>query len=539
MKIILSLFSFLFLILFSCQEDKATEHTLQTAQKILVANPDSAVVLLRSINAPESLPTRTFARWCLLYAQACDEAGEDMPFVSQLKRTNEYFEKHGSPGEKALCELYLGHSHEEDKEFDRAMHHFLTAIDIAKKAKEYKIEGNIYNHIAQLYEFNDKYKDARSVYQKAGNCFMLINDSINYLYSLRDIGWTFAREGDFSEALKYCLQAYDIAISHQDSSLLSSLTNRVGICYKVIGEFDLAEKQLFQSIDYQQENSAPTYLAIADLFLQQKQYEKSYYYTQKASESQTANKNTSGAVLYQFYLIEKDLAHSSLALDYYEQYIAFNDSITDLQQKVDSEKVEKRYEKSKLLNINYELYTKQQHTIILCILLILASITTVLFYKIRISRKNKRIHKQQELIQGNHAQLMAKELSVKGLEIDIQQIRENILHNSAIWEKIIRNSKSIPEAKQFPLTEKEWLSFTEIIKATYISFQENLFLKFPGLTVDEFRFCCLLKAGLNSQELSIFLNIQPESVNHKRYRVMKKGRYENKNLILENIIYQL
>lgn len=539
MKIILSLFSFLFLILFSCQEDKATEHTLQTAQKILVANPDSAVVLLRSINAPESLPTRTFARWCLLYAQACDEAGEDMPFVSQLKRTNEYFEKHGSPGEKALCELYLGHSHEEDKEFDRAMHHFLTAIDIAKKAKEYKIEGNIYNHIARLYEFNDKDKEAQMIYHKAGDCFMLAKDSINYAYALRNIGWTYARENDFVKALDYCEKAYDLSICLNDSTLLSSLTNRIGVFYKEMNKYDLAEEKLFQSINYQEENSAPTYLALANLFFRQKNYEKALYYTQKTSELQTKNTNTAGAIVYHLYLIEKKLGHSSLALNYYEQYVAFNDSVTDIQQKVNSEKVERRYEQSKLLNTNYELYTKQQRTIILCILLLLACITTVLFYKIRISRKNKRIHKQQELIQSNHAQLMAKELSVKGLEIDIQQIRENILHNSAIWEKIIRNSKSIPEAKQFPLTEKEWLSFTEIIKATYISFQENLFLKFPGLTVDEFRFCCLLKAGLNSQELSIFLNIQPESVNHKRYRVMKKGRYENKNLILENIIYQL
>lgn len=539
MKIILSLFSSLFLILCSCQEDKATEQTLQTVNKILATNPDSAFVLLQSINAPESLPTRTFSRWCLLYAQACDEAGEDMPFVSQLKRTNEYFAKHGSPGEKALCELYLGHSHEEDKEFDRAMQHFLTASDIAKKAKEYKIEGNIYNHIAQLYEFNDKNKEAQMIYQKAGDCFMLAKDSINYAYALRNIGWTYARENDFVKALDYCEKAYDLSIYLNDSTTLSSLANRIGIIYKEMRKFDLAEEKLFQSIKYQEKNSAPTYLAIADLFFHQKQYDKSLYYIQKASESKTANRTTAGAILYQRYLNEKDLDHTSLALDYYEQYVAFNDSVTMLQEKANSEKVEKRYEQSKLLNANYELYTKQQRTIILCILLILASITTILFYKIRISRKNKRIHKQQELIQGNHAQLMAKELSVKGLEIDIQQIRENILHNSAIWEKIIRNSKSIPEAKQFPLTEKEWLSFTEIIKATYISFQENLFLKFPGLTVDEFRFCCLLKAGLNSQELSIFLNIQPESVNHKRYRVMKKGRYENKNLILENIIYQL
>lgn len=539
MKIILSLFSSLFLILFSCQEDKATEHTLQTAQKILVANPDSALVLLRSIQAPESLPTRTFSRWCLLYAQACDKAKEDMPFISQLKRANDYFEKHGSPSEKALCKLYLGHSHEEDKEFDRAMQHYLAAVDIAKKAKEYKIEGDVYNHIAELYEFNDKYKDARSMYEKSGDCFKQVKDSINYAYSLRDIGWTLVNEDCLPEAINYCMQAYNYSKQLKDSLLLSSLTNRIGICYKEMKEFDLAEEYLFQSINYQKENSAPTYLAIADLFFRKKDYDKSYYYIDKGAMKETKNNYTGGGILYLSYLIEKDLKHSELALKYYEQYVALTDSISKLQERTDSEKVEKRYEQSKLLNTNYELYTKQQRTIILCILLLLACITTVLVYKIRISRKNKRIHKQQVLLQNNHAQLMTKELSVKGLEIDIQQIRENILHNSAVWEKIVRNSKSIQIAKQDPFTEKEWLTFTEIIKATYLSFYENLYSKFSGLTVDEFRFCCLLKAGLNSQELSIFLNIQPESVNHKRYRIMKKGGYENKNLILETIIYQL
>ena len=114
-------------------------------------------------------------------------------------------------------------------------------------------------------------------------------------------------------------------------------------------------------------------------------------------------------------------------------------------------------------------------------------------------------------------------------------IRENILRSSAVYKKIIKNSQSIEEAKKYPLTDQDWLTLKEILKTTYFLFIDNLQSQIPNLTEDEIRFCCLLKIGLNSQQLSILLNIQSASVSHKRYRIMKKGQLENTDITLKNL----
>ena len=135
--------------------------------------------------------------------------------------------------------------------------------------------------------------------------------------------------------------------------------------------------------------------------------------------------------------------------------------------------------------------------------------------------------------------MQEKEFAVEGLSTDILKIRENILKSSAVYKKIIRNSQSVEEAKKCLLTDQEWLTLKEILKSTYLFFIDNLQNSFSNLTEDEIRFCCLLKIGLNSQQLSILLNIQPTSVSHKRYRIMKKGKLENTNTTLEEFIFGL
>lgn len=145
------------------------------------------------------------------------------------------------------------------------------------------------------------------------------------------------------------------------------------------------------------------------------------------------------------------------------------------------------------------------------------------------------LDQQKKIADANHA-LQEKEFAVEGLSTDILKIRENILKSSTVYKKIIRNSQSVEEAKKCSLTDQEWLALKEILKTTYLFFIDNLQNSFSNLTEDEIRFCCLLKIGLNSQQLSILLNIQPTSVSHKRYRIMKKGKLENTNTTLEEFI---
>lgn len=540
MKLFYTCFFLLFCFLFGCTVDQQVVLTLKQADKLLLSSkPDSAKVLLEQINTPEGLPASNYANWLLLYAEACDQLEEDVPIVPQMEKAENYYSKHGTTVEHAKSLLYLGRAYEEEKELDIGMEYYLQAANLAEKAKEYTLAGHICNRAAGLYDFEDYFDDAKRFYQKAADNFLLADDSLNYVYALRDIGWLFLKEDKLKEALMYCDKAYALSMQIGNSEQMSSLSNRVGVVYLEMDSLDLAELYFFQSITYQEEGSAPTYLSLADLYMKQNLYDKANTYLYKASCSETTNKMINGGVFYQHYLLEKKQNNYNKALAYYEQYTAFVDSLTDIQEYANVLKVEKRYDQSKLLNKNYVLQVKNQRILIACIILMLFCLLLILLYQYREALKNKRIVQQQQQLQTTHAVLLKQELSVKGLECDIQQIRENILRTSTVCKKILANSDDIDLAKKKPLTEKDWLALVEVIRVTYLLFFEKLQTTLSGLSEEEIRFCCLLKIGLTSQQLAILLNIQPTSVSHKRYRIMKKGGFANTNTTLEEIIQKL
>lgn len=257
----------LFCLLFSCKIGNETRLTIKEAEGLILSeNLDSAFVLLKNITNPDLLDDKTFASWCLTYAGICDRLNEDMPFVPQMIRANEYYKKNGTNLEKIKCLMYLGKAYEEEKDFDIAMQTYLHSVDLAKSERAYSLVGKIYNKIAWLYDFDDNYDEAQRYHLLSGEYSLKDNDSLNYIYSIRDIGWIYTLKGEYGEASESFLKAYRLALNMNDSLLLSSMTNRLGINYKEMGNYSLAEQYLFQSISYDEAGSVPTYLALADLY---------------------------------------------------------------------------------------------------------------------------------------------------------------------------------------------------------------------------------------------------------------------------------
>ena len=530
----------LFCLFFSCKSNNEINLKIKEAEELIrTEQPDSAFALLESITNPDVLNDKTFARFCLIHAGLSEQLGEDMPFVPQMERANDYYEKHGSPEEKMNCLLYLGMSYEEETDFDWAMKSYLKAVEMAKKANNYLLAGKLYKKIAGLHDYEDNYDEAQRYQLLSGEYYLKGGDSLNYIYSIRDIGWIYTLKEEYGEASESYQKAYQLALNMNDSLLLSSMTNRLGINYKELGDYSLAEKYLYQSIAYDEAGSAPTYLALADLYTRKKDYEKTREYIEMVSMRCTPKCKLTGGLLYQLYLLEKEQGNYFLSLNYYEQYVNYVDSIADLQARADVLKVERRYEYADLLNDNNELENRNQWIVIACVSLLVVSLFLLVLYKYRIALKNEYILNQQKRISEANQALQEKEFAVKGLNDDILNIRENILRSSAVYKKIIKNSQSIEEAKKYPLTDQDWLTLKEILKTTYFLFIDNLQNQIPNLTEDEIRFCCLLKIGLNSQQLSILLNIQSASVSHKRYRIMKKGQLENTDITLEKFIFGL
>lgn len=149
--------------LFGCKRDNALRLKIQDAEELIMSgNPDSAFVLLKSVTNPDVLDNKTFAHWCFIYAEACEQLNEDMPFVPQMERVTEYYEKHGTLKERIKCLMYLGQAYEDEMSFDEAMQAYLQAVDLAKSEQEYLLTGEIYNKIVWLHDFGNNYDEAGS-----------------------------------------------------------------------------------------------------------------------------------------------------------------------------------------------------------------------------------------------------------------------------------------------------------------------------------------------------------------------------------------
>lgn len=524
-------------LLFSCGRTNEIGLKVKGAEELArIGEPDSAFRLLSGIANPEVLDDKTFARYCLTYAELSERLGEDMPFVRQMERASAYYEKQGTVDERINSLLYLGMSYEEETDFEWAMKSYLRAVEQAKEAKRYLSLGKLYHKIAGLHDFDNNYDEAKCSQLLSGEYYLRGNDSVSYIYSLRDMAWLHVFEEEYEEAIEYLEKAYRLALPINDSLLLSSLTNRLGVTYVEMGDYVSPEKYLLKSIAYDEAGSAPTFLALGDLYLYRKEYDKVRKYIKKAASYKTDNRMLPGGILYQYYLLEKALGNYSLSLDYYERYTSFSDSILMVDDQSNVLKVQKRYEHERLLSAMKDMTVKNQWILIICILLFMTICFSFIWYKYRAYKdKSERI----KVLNDANKRLQEKEFKEKGLNTLITNIRENMLKDSDVYKKVYQNAGSLQLAEKNMLTDQEWLTLEELLKTVYPFFFDNLKKHFPDLTEAEKRFCCLLKLGLNNSQLAIFFNIQPNSVIHKRYRIMKKGHFENTKTTLDKIISEL
>lgn len=524
-------------LFFSCQRNSEIRLKIQEAEELIrIEQPDSAFTLLENISNPEVLNDKSFAHFCLLYAGLSEQLEEDMPFVSQMERANAYIEKHGTSEEKMNCLLYLGMAYEEETDYEWAMKSYLQAVELAKEAENYLLVGKLYNKMARLHNFDDNYEEVKRCLLLSGEFYLKGKDSMNYIYSIRDIGWIHLLKEEYGEALEYHQEAYRLALPLNDSLLLSSLTNRLGNTYEEMENYTLAKEYLFQSIAYDEAGSAPTYLALADLYTDEGQCDKARDYIEMAVLHKTAKRPLTGGILYRSYMLEKKLGNYDLALDYYERFNHFADSIANLQSEMNLLKVEKRYEYAEVLSRNTILELNYSRNIIGGILLLIFILICFYIYKKRLDKANEKLKKEQEEIARK---MQEKELKVQGLGKQVLSIRKGILENTETYKKIMRNARSVEEAKKSPLTNEEWLSLYGALKITYPFFMDGLEKQFSGLTEEEKHFCCLLKLKLDNQQLAIFLNIQSTSVDRRRYRIRKKGKLENTRMTLDEVIAAL
>lgn len=164
-------------------------------------NPDSALLILKSINKDEIKNDKDKAYYNLLFTQAAIKTDSIMNDPSDISAATEYIDKHGSEFDRMRAWFYKGYVFFQNEDFGEAIYGALNAIDLANaqnnaywQAKAYELAAFIYNRVS-LFE------DAVKCASIAANKYEDANKILNKYYTLIDIAVDYIGMNNYNQAI--------------------------------------------------------------------------------------------------------------------------------------------------------------------------------------------------------------------------------------------------------------------------------------------------------------------------------------------------
>lgn len=533
-----SLLLTLFVIFFSCHNDRTIPLLLDRAESLIETQPDSAEIFLDSIQMPDKLNDKLFARWCFLQSKTADKLHKEMPYVEQLSRALQWYAKHGTAKQQAWTGLYLGRSYTEDKLFIPAINAYSDALEIAQNKHIYNVAGYICSYMADLYTYTGQRTEERRKFEEAADYFKKAGNIRSYAFALRDISMVYYLDNSSHTALSYILKADSIISEVGNIAEKAEIANNLGNIYEILGEKEKAKQCFIKSMLSDKINVAPHYLALSSLYYYNDMLDSARYYLKKA-DSPTSNQDTPIDRLYMGYLIEKDAQETDKALNYLEQYIEVKDSLYNKKIQVDIIDAEKRHNLTILLKQYNDLKITEYFYIILLCFSAIIILTIYLFLQAK--NNYQRITLEQKEIKLNELELEIQQKSssleeTKTLQTEAQKtkdelyvLRNNIFQAASITKRIKKLCKNVTPDKDQKLTDKDWNSLIALIQMLYPNITTFIKENPYSLTDTEKKICYLSFLQLDVKAEAILLDIIPNSVSKYRLRTRQRLNLTNQD----------
>ena len=556
----------------SCKRENHIEKLLNEAEALLVTNPDTAYIILNTIDIPHEMNDRLLAEWCMLSGESADKIQEDMPSVSYLLQAQKWYAKNGSPEEQARIGLFLGRSFLQDKEFEKAMDTYMKALDIATDHEIYNQAGYISSYMADLYLFENMADAARQKYEDGANFFLKANNKRSYALALRDIGRMWAYSDSVTKALPLLQKADSIVSVLNDKRAMASITNGLGNLYEMLGDYQNAEKYLLKSLELDKDEVVSSNLALISMYTKINELEKARFYLNKVNA--TTDDSALPDIFYLQYLLEKADQKTEKALECLEQHYIASDSIVFLQNESNIIKMEKKYQQEKILKENSQLRISKQIYFVLIIFFIVVCLVVFSFYQLKLNKQQKKIYQQQITLDQNKYSLsdlneklqkgeqlileiknelnkteeqvnfqntleeqqtiyLKQKEELEQINAKIHQLRNDKLLASSIGKKVMNLSKSVKAgSSQSLFTPKDWITLQKQVYEIYVSLPQFLQKESLSLTSSDIECCYLSLFQLGPNAEAILLNINPHSASRRRSRLREKFGIVGKNISL-------
>lgn len=219
---------FVVVLLASCGADRDSVRLLQQADSLLNVRPDSMKAVLGTwVDSIGHCPERVRMYYNLLRVKADDKVYVTHTSDSLILSIVRYYREQRDKTHLPEALYYAGRTYSDLKDAPRALEYYQRAIDVMEREEltDYNLLSRIYSQMGTLFFYQELYDELPGVLRKAYQCDLILKDSANLVFDLRDIGRSFAVRERQDSADWYYRRA--IAMAQQIKMMC------YGICFTV------------------------------------------------------------------------------------------------------------------------------------------------------------------------------------------------------------------------------------------------------------------------------------------------------------------
>ncbi len=436
-----------FIIFFSCHQVSQQHPILEQAEKVMSEHPDSALFLLEQVAAPEKMPERDYATWCLLITEARDKNYIEHTSDSLINVAIQYFEKKKDINRLSEAYYCQGRILSELSASEEALTAYLKAKELVRETSDRDLEARINNHLGNIKKKNRKFKESLVCYQKSYRNYKICRDTIGIINTMQNIGECMRESGQLDSAYHYLDGALKLARQGGITSYTAYLLSSLGNIYteKKLYEKALAYKKA--SLNYSEKRNTiySCYYSIGKLYGNLHKLDSALLFAEMALAS-TDLYVECGAnwLIYTLYVKKQDYKK---ACTYNERYLLLRDSIEQVYQPQKLAKVEALYNKERLISKqNQQMHTarSRQDFLLICFLCACLAIGIVYVIMFQIISKHKLRNKEiQKLLQKNESLLLSDKQEMEKKDIALQTIQKQLEENHLLIDSLTETIQTL------------------------------------------------------------------------------------------------
>lgn len=534
------------------------EARLLKVQTLGDTNPRAAMAALDSLReeVKQAGDERLQYKFMLLHNRLRDKADILPVSTDTMTAVCEYFEHHGTVGEKAEAQYYLASVYRDLQDYPQATVHFLQAANLAEEATEpdAKLLERTYSQLAYLYSIEYNYDESLNA---AKRCLDVAEKHhLDATISTMDVATAYLQKGDTLAGLKYCDKAWETIKGTDDVAAFADITAELLTVYSERGASRPARECFERLQQIPAERRPHNFLyGVAnyyDAFGPNDSIEAAFRTLYDSIGTWTGVAYAAGRLTKFYHDLGRYKEACAYALDYKEaNEHQLQEKMLELTARARGEYVYQRSKEAEVQAVRQagRLKVRLWTSIAVFALLVAALLAFALSNRRKALRKMMRkdakiasiegmLGKREELLQQKTAQLSDLERQLDEVNVQLEakdhQLRErmaqlNSLIKVAIMEEEISKGTEVMEKfreavanPRIRLSAADWKSLLAKVDSLYPGFIAEVQVRSPKGGKEIVRTASLLKLGFTNPEIAIIMDTPRQTVWHRVTKLKKQ-----------------